>query len=82
MAPRIIRVFYFLHCFLLFICVRLTRDLINATYLLTLPITPHCHLILFYHLLLCLEDQIILTTRIEDWALAVGVRSSFFCSIM
>jgi len=25
----------FLYCFLLFICVRLTRDLINATYLLT-----------------------------------------------
>ena len=32
----IIRVFYFFCiAFLLFICVRLTRDLINATYLLT-----------------------------------------------
>jgi len=31
----IIRVFYFLYCFLLFICVRLTRDLINATYLIS-----------------------------------------------
>jgi len=38
----IIRVFYFLYCFLLFICVRLSRDLKNATYFATYLILLLC----------------------------------------